>query len=406
MSTQAAADWLPRKKPIVVEEKPEPASLPQAFPESAWRGIFADYRSAMDGTTEASDTVHFATLWAAIAAALGRRAYMYSGDVTYANVYLANVGITGDKKTTGQRRICSCNLLGQDSGVRIIRNVGSTEGLADTLKDSTGTYLFLWEEFSSLLARARWTGSTLLEFATETFDCPDQWGIKYRKNAISLEKPTPTILTATTAEWFWKYAKAEDFFGGFGNRVLFLTGVKKAPIPNPRSPNEQLLARVRDQIHVLKDRAVKHAEWTAGAKRAWDTFYIEWENRDRRGLLGAALKRSHVYIRKLAITYAAMEETLPVIHSDQLKAAIEVIKYAATSTGQLIEMQAAQSKPLGELEEIFLKWIAAHEGERVRRCQQLMWKYCGDSETFNRVLRNLVIADRIEIRDRLVFLSS
>jgi hypothetical protein len=408
----------PARDPWHAEHKqraadPPPAGAPEpvadndtAFPESAWRGIFADYRDAMDGTTEASDTVHFATLWAALAAALGRKVFMYSGDITYPNIYVANVGVTGDKKTTGQRRICSCNLLGPDSGVQIIRNVGSTEGLADALKDSTGTYLFLWEEFSSLLARARWTGSTLLEFVTETFDCPDRWGIKYRKNAIDLEKPTPTILTATTVEWFWKYAKAEDFFGGFGNRFLFLSGAKKAPIPNPSSPASEPLARVKKQIEVFADRPVKRAEWTPGAKKVWDDFYIGWENRERKGLLGAALKRSHVYIRKLAMVYAAIEETLPEIHRDQLNAAIQVIEHAAGSTEQLIALQAAQSKPLGELEEIFLKWVSGHEGERVRRFQQLMWKHCGDSETFNRVVRNLVIADRVEIRDRRVFLSS
>jgi hypothetical protein len=284
--------------------------------------------------------------------------------------------------------------------------VGTTEGLADALSDAPhGVYLFFWEEFSSLLARARWTGSTLLEFITETFDCPGQWGLKYRKNSIDLQNPTPTILTATTVEWFWKYAKAEDFFGGFGNRFLFLSGAKKPPIPNPTPPDGERLDRVRKQIEVLADRPVKHAQWTPGAQKVWDAFYEEWENGQRKGLLGAALKRAHVYVRKLAMTYSAVEETLPEIHADQLRAAIMVIKSAAESTERLIEMQAAQSKPLGELEQVFLKWVGAHEGARVRRLQQLMWKHCGDSETFNRVLRNLVAADRIQVENRQVFLS-
>src|ERR1700721_2718970 len=57
------------------------AGLP-AFPEIAWRGIFADYREAMTGTTEASDVAHFSTCWAAAAVAMGRRVYTYAGDRT------------------------------------------------------------------------------------------------------------------------------------------------------------------------------------------------------------------------------------------------------------------------------------------------------------------------------------
>ena len=59
-----AADWLP-KKPIV-SEKEQAQPVPTEFPDIAWRGIFAEYRAAMDGTTEASDVAHFATLWAAL----------------------------------------------------------------------------------------------------------------------------------------------------------------------------------------------------------------------------------------------------------------------------------------------------------------------------------------------------
>lgn len=62
--------------------------------------------------------------------------------------------------------------------VRIINNVGSTEGLADALQPPGGgdaVAMFLWEELTPVLARGRWTGSTLLEFLTECFDCPPEW---------------------------------------------------------------------------------------------------------------------------------------------------------------------------------------------------------------------------------------
>jgi hypothetical protein len=271
----------PAVAPARAMEPPAPPNL--ALPESAWRGIFGDYREAMKNTTEAADEAHFATLWVVLAAALGRRVSMYSGDIVYPNVYLAVFGDTGDKKTTAERRLISYNLLEHHPSVHIIRNVGSTEGLGEALSEAeTGRYVFFWEEFSSLLARARWTGSTLLEFMTETFDCPDQWGTKYRKNSINLTNPTPSILTATTVQWFWKHAKPEDFFGGFANRFLFLSGPKKPPIANPDKPDDRIMHSVKKQIEVLADRPIRHAVWTPGAQKVWDEFYLDWEGRERK----------------------------------------------------------------------------------------------------------------------------
>ena len=217
----------------------EEVGLPD-FPEAAWRGIFSDYRAAMARTTEARDVYHFAALWAAVAVLLGRRVSMFSGEPTHPNVYLSLFGTTGDKKTTAQRQILSYGLL--PASIQVIRNLGSTEGLADCLKREDrgdATALFFWEELTALLARGRWVGSTILEFVTECFDCPPEWGLKYRKGAITVTAPTPTILAGTTPEWFWKNARADDFYGGFGNRFLYLTGRKKAPIPNPEEGNPQ-----------------------------------------------------------------------------------------------------------------------------------------------------------------------
>jgi hypothetical protein len=390
------------------EETPDPESLGlPAFPETAWRGPFQDYRAAMEGTTEACDAAHFATLWTATAAILGRNVEMHAGDVVYPNVYLANFGETGDKKTTAQRRIAACNLFEHWPHIRLVRGVGSTEGLADALADSeTGVYLFQWEEFATFLSHARWKESTLFEFITECFDCPSEWAKQYRKKPIRLETPTPSILTATTAEWFWKHAKAEDFFGGFGNRFLFFTGARKPPLPNPNIVDDEAIARIKQHLKTVTSNSRCRATWTTNAKKTWDAFYVRFESAETSSLLRAATKRAHVYVRKLAMTYASIEQTLPHIDEDHLQAAIAVVEYSVACTERLLDLQAVSSKPLGELEQIFLKWIAKHEGERVRRMQQLMWTYCGDSETFNRVLRNLATADRIEIRDRRVFLST
>ena len=77
---------------------------PLIFPEAAWRGPFADYRRAMEGTSEAPDSAHFASLWAVAAAQLRRRVYVYYAYPLYPNVFLVNYGTTGDSKTSAARQ--------------------------------------------------------------------------------------------------------------------------------------------------------------------------------------------------------------------------------------------------------------------------------------------------------------
>jgi hypothetical protein len=376
------------------------------FPEQAWRGVFADYRGAMQGTTEASDVAHFASLWAAIAATLARSVCMYAGDPVYANVYLAIFGGTGDKKTTAMRRPLGLGLIPQH--VKVVRNVGSAEGLADALKredDADAVALFFWEELTSLLARGRWAGSTVLEFLTEAFDCPPTWGLAYRRDKVEIGNPTPTIITGTTTEWFWKNARAEDFYGGFGNRFLFLTGKRKPPIPNPAEPDQNALQRVRDVFTRISKTTLVNAKLNADAESVWEKYYIQSENHASAGLHGAATKRIHVYIRKLAMAYAAAEETLPAVTEDQLRAAIAVGQYASKSVQCLLDVQATTGSRNAELEQKFLNWLQRNGGfAKKRYMQQTLSKSCGCCETFNRVLRSLAQAGHIEIRANDVFL--
>lgn len=392
--------------PSLATDLLEVESLPD-FPEHAWRGVFADYRKAMHGTTEASDVAHFASLWAALAATLARRVNMYAGGPIYPNVYLAIFGGTGDKKTTAMRRPLDLGLIPQH--VNLVRNVGSAEGLADKLTREDGAdsvALFFWEELTSLLARGRWAGATILEFLTETFDCPPTWGLEYRRNKVEISAPTPSIITGTTTEWFWKNARAEDFYGGFGNRFLFLTGNRKPPIPQPSEPDQESLRRVRELFGRIAQTCPITARFDADAGGVWDKYYIQSESQLPEGLHGAATKRIHVYVRKLAMVYAAAEGTLPMISEPQLRAAIAVGKYASRSVQSLLDVQAAGSSREEELERRVLAWLRKQPGPiRKRYMQQTLTKVTGGCETFNRVIRNLEQAGHIEIRDKNVLLQ-
>jgi len=206
-----AAGWAPQR---------ERTTLPE-FPRAAWRGLFANYRNAMERATEASDAFHFAALWARCAVALGRRVHFPYGMQLFPNVYLVCFGPTGDRKTTATR-------LGAEIGgaFKVVRGGGSGEGLADGFSSAEpGLGLLLYaEEFSQVLRAGRWDGATLIPFLTQCFDCPPRYEMKFRKSPVGLEQPTPSLLAGATPDWFWQDFRANDFQGGFGNRLFFLRG--------------------------------------------------------------------------------------------------------------------------------------------------------------------------------------
>lgn len=403
-SDRTAEDDLPSEAGAETETTGENGDALPSFPEIAWRGPFADYRAAMEGTTEASDVAHFATLWAGISVTLARRVRMYAGEDLYPNVYLAIFGLSGDKKTTAMRRLIKLSLL--DPEIRVIRNIGSTEGLADALaQDGGGTALFYWEELAAFLAQARWKGSTILEFLTEAFDCPPRWGREYRTKRIEVNMPTLSILTGTTPEWFWKNALPQDFYGGFGNRFLYLTGRRKAPIAEPSEPSGAVLERVRDRLKELRSIPPVVAHFASDARRIWKRFYDEQEGMHREGLLGVTLKRVHIYVRKLAMVYAAVEGTLPVINGDQLSAAMAVGVYAEQCAAELIEHQGS-CRPRGELENVVLQWVRRHPGEKKRHMHHCLAKKAGGCAVLNQIVRDLIVAGFIEERNGRLYATN
>ena len=182
------------------------------------------------------------------------------------------------------------------------------------------------------------------------------------------------------------------------------TGAKKKPLPSPCAPDVAKIEAIRERLHAVHSLKPTKAVFSEAAQRAFDEFYIKFESRERTGLLGAALKRIHVHVRKLAMVYAACEGTLPEINVDQTKAAIAVGIYAARCARLLVDAQATNARPEGELEQRFLRWLEKHDGASKRYMQQTLSKYAGSCEVFNRTLKSLMQADQIELRTGKVYL--
>ena len=270
------------------------------------------------------------------AACLRRRVSFYYAFTHYPNVYLVNYGNTGDSKTSAGRQ--GLRLL-PDQGVKVLRGVGSAEALGDWMQQPdegpTVSHLMVIEELATLLTRGGWEGSTLLSFLTETFDTPDRYEIPFRKNPVLVEEPTPSLVAGTTIEWFWKGMREIDVHGGFGNRIFFITGTPKPPIPLPAKPTPEIVAELRTILHGLQQYPVTELFLTPEANALWVEFYHAWKGTSWPELTTAAIKRIPAYIIKLSMVYACLEKT-PLITKDQLQAAIMVGNYGAKCADRLM----------------------------------------------------------------------
>jgi hypothetical protein len=376
---------------LELTDKPEQSSIP-IFPQAAWRGVFGEYQHMMRQATEASDAFHFAALWARCAVALGRRVWFKYGMRLYPNVFIIGFGPTADRKTTAMRKI---EELGN---FKIIHGGGSGEGLADEFSAAQPGegFLIYVEEFSQILRPGRWEGATLIPFLTQTFDCPPKFEMKFRKSPVALEKPTPSLLAGATPDWFWRDFRVSDFQGGFGNRLFFVTGARKPPIPLPENPE---LAGLAAEVEKLSAIEPCEARFEPAARDLWETFYFAWdsERAKRDPLLAAATARTPAYILKLGVAYAGGERTLPHITKDQLAAAILVGTFGEKCIAELLSLQNAGTNPTKELERRILAFVHSQPGGTTTRHQvyKALWRHYSTAEGFNRALESLVRAGEL-----------
>jgi hypothetical protein len=379
-------------KEAELDAQPERAALPE-FPKAAWRGLFGDYRTAMDRATEASDAFHFAAIWARCAVALGRRVRFPYGMQLFPNVFLVCFGPTGDRKTTAIR-------MGTETGsaFKIVRGGGSGEGLADEFSGAEpGQGLLLYaEEFSQILRPGRWDGATLIPFLTQCFDCPPRYEMRFRKSPVELEQPTPNLLAGATPDWFWQDFRTRDFQGGFGNRLFFFAGTRKPAMPLPEPPSLDATSRAVDALAAIQPC---EARLDGKARALWEKFYGAWDAEESRRapLVLAAVKRIPAYVLKLAMLYAAAESTLPEITCDQLAAAILVGRYGESCATELLSLQNAGTNPRKELERRILALVDAEPGGMAtkREIYKRLWRHYPDAEAFNRAFDSLVRAGEL-----------
>jgi hypothetical protein len=326
-----------------VEERPRAGAdlaLPP-FPKEAWTGIFADYRDLVGPTTEAPDSLHWATLFVTVGLFIGRDRYLCTPHPLYPNSFVLVVGATGDvrKSTALEYGQELWSLLEAD--LRLATGVVSAEGLYDVLAEKDGTRLLIFEdELRNLLAAAQRPGTrNLLSQLCYLHRCPHPARLTRRESTVA-ERPVVSLIGATTPKWISAGLEEEAVFGGFFNRCLVITGEPKPYMAHPEPPPHEALAAFAGPLRELKVRLGQGAQRLAfdpEAHERWSEWYVAW--RDHRKSWAeehqALTRRTEDHIRKVALVYAVVSRR-EAITLDDLERAIAVGEHCETLSLRLL----------------------------------------------------------------------
>ncbi len=136
---------------------------PPSLPIDCWPGVFQEYLSIVENTTEAPDSYHLMSFALVIGATLRKRLSVWHARDIYPNFYIVLIGPTGaarkDTAFSRARKMLEAlhkeEMDAEDPKLEIIPGIGSTEGLLTALNGTGKTVILNESEFLSLISKAK-----------------------------------------------------------------------------------------------------------------------------------------------------------------------------------------------------------------------------------------------------------
>ena len=365
------------------------------LPDDVWCGWLGQFREWVEPTTEGAIEAIFSCASVELALAIGRSVPIHYGRRTYANLYVAAVGITGvPKKSTIVSR-------GHDlregafppETVRVSRSIGSGEGLLERFcrqEKDTGTgrvvltpipeqrVLLDEPELTNLLKKARRPGTAnITEILMGLYD-GDDWSPNTRSRPIKVEKPFFSLITTSTPESLESALRDEDIESGLLPRFATFWCTPREPIPYPPLPDENqrqgLVNRLREIAqHAAELGLAQPALALSGkARTEWDTAYHDFtlEMRKAPKAVGAIMARVPTMVMKWALLYA-LQAGHASIEVDDLARGILVGTYL-NETASLVPGHVSKTivariehKIVESLRRVQGKWLLASDVHRL-----------------------------------------
>lgn len=351
---------------LTQEEEAEEEKL--RFPNSAFRGLFANWKQIYSHTTEAPDCFLYASLLTGIGALLGRRVYVVygAGSKLYPNIYGVIIGETAKVKKTTAVNTFKGIYSRVDPNTLFSAGISTTQGLIELLRlpseaevseytenesledtppqkimifsrlQETGRLsyegmrlLYFEREFSKMLKKVeKEYSSDFIETITDAFDMPSELDNHSLSNPLRARNPSLSILSSTTQGKIQRRLKVEEIEGGFANRFMYFIGNRKPPLPMPPEPNDSMIGEFIIKLHEQIEKwDNQQFTLTEEAEEIWNDFYSELYYEEYGDILDDILGRIDVHTLKIALIYAALENEVPVITANQMKAAIDIGYY-------------------------------------------------------------------------------
>ena len=191
-------------------------------------------------------------------------------------------------------------------------------------------------EFSSVLRAMNRANSRLGHTVTKMWE--DGTADNLTKNATKVTDGHLSIIGHVTEHDLREDFKTTDMANGFGNRFLWIAIEGKSKhLPHggvvPQGELNALVSRLQDAFAFAREIAPEEYEWSVEAKERWEDVYDDLE-RPVPGLLGAMTARGTPIVRRLAVIYAVLDESLTV-DVDHLLAAKALWDYGDESAAYL-----------------------------------------------------------------------
>lgn len=251
--------------------------------------------------------------------------------------------------------------------------------------------LLVQSKMAQLLGKSRQEGTgTLVPILLDAYDTPSVINPPTRANKINAQKPTLSMMGASTPSQLQRYMQGHEVYGGFVSRLMVTVGEPKAPIPLPKHMDASRVNSVVSTIRAAVDRWRGPTQFTmtAEAETAYTAFYLAWRARQLTlGDRADVVSRTQSHAIKLALLFAALENETPTIEAGQIEAGIAAAEFAQESALQVFG-DFGISKTV-RLENRMVEKVAKTPGISQRQLQQ----YIGgqtDARTFRQQLDALL----------------
>jgi hypothetical protein len=378
-------------------------SSPADFPEEAFTGFFRRYRDLVEPCTEAPPVYHWVTFLTMVGLLLGRSVFIRFPFPLYPNFYSLLIGRTGiDRKSTAMK--CGDREILQRIPNNIVHVKGalSSEGIYEVLAKQRDTRLLLYcDEMRSFLNISNRQGTAdIIPRLNTLYDCPDSDDLtRSRAQSIQIDHPFVSFIAGTPKEWLTDAIGGGEIMGGFVNRFLPVEGMSNKSIPFPKPADDQTAKQLAAELTKIIDQCTNlpvELEWSAGANGMYEKFYDAWHQRQSSLSTETAAITNRIpnHVVKIAMVYSILDGRSE-ITDHAIATAIQIGDYLER-TAISIFADTGLSKQ-GRVEQMIISRLKSNGGIMEYRKLQRALGGKTDAESFNRAIRNLIIADVIKI---------